>query len=109
MVWTAWRRPSLLMLLNMAYPSLTDTPVMDDGFRVPIVAASAIRRTAKQTSTWAVMPSYQYRAPQRHADAGAVLMKRTSRYKKLNECQSDRSMTTRHEVNSHDKLPPVDG
>ena len=89
MVWTVWRGQSQSMLLSMACPSLTDTPVMDDGFRVPIVAASAIRRTAKQTSTWAVMPSYRYMAPQRHADAGAVLMKRTSRYKKLSVRQSD--------------------
>jgi hypothetical protein len=40
----------------MAYPLLTDTPAMDDGFRVPIVVASTIQHIATQPSTWEMVP-----------------------------------------------------
>jgi hypothetical protein len=53
---TAWRRLSQSKLLNMAYPLLTDTPAMDDGFRVPIVVASTIQHIATQPSTWEMVP-----------------------------------------------------
>jgi hypothetical protein len=60
MALTAWRRPSQSMPLNMAYQLLMDTPAMDVGFRVQIVAASAIQHTAKQLPTWALVPVYRY-------------------------------------------------
>ena len=63
MALTVWRRPSQSMPLSMACQSLTDTPAMDDGFRVPIVVASAIQRNAKQLSTCASVPVCRYMAP----------------------------------------------
>jgi hypothetical protein len=59
----ASRRSSQSKLPKMAYQLLTDTPVMDDGFRVPIVVASTIQHIATQPSTWAIVPSYQDMAP----------------------------------------------
>jgi hypothetical protein len=66
----ALRKPSLSKPLNTA-----------------IAAASTIRHTVEQSLTWATAPLCQCMAPLRHADADAVSMKPTFRYKKLKEHQ----------------------
>jgi hypothetical protein len=83
----ALRKPSLSKPLNMACPMPTDTPEKDGDFHAPIAAVSAIRHTAEQSLTWATAPLCQCMAPLRHADADAVSMKPTFRYKKLKEHQ----------------------